>query len=140
MNAGILLKATLLLVGAAIMMLGLNIGLGGIRTLGWQMPGEFFEITDEALFRRHDSHIRFIGGVWFGIGVTYFAGGIFLDELRSTLVVLCAAVALAGLFRLSGATFEVGPNAAVWPSFALEVLGFPSLGWWLSRPFVPHEN
>ena len=68
MNNVIVLRVVVALVGAAIVFLGLNIGLGGMRTLGWQMSPDFISITNEAAFRVQDSHIRFIGGVWFGVG------------------------------------------------------------------------
>jgi hypothetical protein len=136
MKSEIVLKSVLLLIGVAVILLGLNIGLGGIRTLGWQMSGAFFEVTNETLFRAHDSHIRFIGGVWFGVGVVYLFGGFFLDALRPALVVLCAVIAVAGLFRLSGLFLGAEFSPAIWTSFALEVIGFPCLGWWLGQPFM----
>lgn len=134
MNSEILLKLILLVVGIAIMLLGLNIGLGGIHTLGWQMSGTFLQITNNHLFHAHDSHIRFVGGVWFGIGAVYLTGSIFLDRLRPTMIVLCAVIALAGLFRLSGLLHGAELNPGIWVSFGLEVAGFPCLGWWLGRP------
>jgi hypothetical protein len=37
----VLLRAVLLIAGLVVMVLGLNVGLGGIRTLGLQVQGEF---------------------------------------------------------------------------------------------------
>jgi hypothetical protein len=133
MNTLKLMKPTLLLVGSAIMFLGLNVGLGGIQTLGWQMPGSFMQITNETAFHVQDSHIRFIGGVWFGVGAVFFAGGFLRDALRSTLIVFCGLIALAGLFRLSGIEGGAVYSAAILPSLALELIGFPLLGWWLAK-------
>lgn len=74
--------------GASIIFLGLNIGLGGIRTLGWQVTQDFVSITDAVIFDVQDNHIRFIGGIWFGIGAIFLIGGLALDKLRPTLITL----------------------------------------------------
>ena len=41
-----ILRIILGLIGVGILFLGLNIGLGGIQTLGWQGAGPFITITD----------------------------------------------------------------------------------------------
>lgn len=130
MPNAILLRLVLLLAGAAIMFLGLNIGLGGIFTLGWQMSQPFIEITDAAVFQLHDSHMRFVGGVWFGVGAVFFAGGFFPRRLRETLMILCAVIALAGLFRFGGSALL---DSAILRSTVLELIGFPLLAFWLHR-------
>ena len=131
MTRSILLRLILALVSLAIMMLGLNIGLGGIPTLGWQTSETFIAVTNETVFHVQDSHIRFIGGVWFCVGAIYLLGAFYYDKLRTTLITLSVAIAVAGLFRLSG--FEGGAvfSAAIVPSLALEIIGFPLLAWWL---------
>lgn len=65
------INAVVVIIGAAIIFLGLNIGLGGIKTLGWQSSQDFVAITDAAVFDAQDSHIRFLGGIWFGIGAVF---------------------------------------------------------------------
>ncbi|MFT7595096.1 MAG: hypothetical protein ACI8R4_002422 [Paracoccaceae bacterium] len=125
------LTATLVLAGIAIMFLGLNVGLGGMQTLGWQTSAPFIAVTDETVFHVQDSHIRFIGGVWFSVGAVFFLGGFKQEILRTTLVVLCAAIAFAGLFRLSGLSGGVVFSAAIMPSLALELVAFPLLAGWL---------
>ena len=131
MTRSILLRLILALVSLAIMMLGLNIGLGGIPTLGWQTSETFIAVTNETVFHVQDSHIRLIGGVWFCVGAIYLLGAFYYDKLRTTLITLSVAIAVAGLFRLSG--FEGGAvfSAAIVPSLALEIIGFPLLAWWL---------
>lgn len=118
----------LIIAGIAIMALGLNIGLGGVQTLGLQISESFFTITNEEIFNTQDNHIRFIGGIWFCVGALFFLGSIFLNSLRVTLIVLCCAIGIAGLFRLSGSdvlTTEIAP------SLTLELIAFPLLGFWL---------
>lgn len=127
------LNVVLVLLGAAIIFLGLNIGLGGMKTLGWQLPNDFIMVTDPAMFQIQDSHIRFVGGVWFGVGVVFVLGGFALVALRTTLVTLCFIVAGAGLFRFSAMDMGVLLGADIAPSLLLELIGFPLLGWWIWR-------
>ncbi len=131
MKRSLPLKTVLALVGLAIMVLGLNIGLGGIPTLGWQTSETFIAVTNETVFHVQDSHIRFIGGVWFGVGVIFLLGASLTDRLRGTMVTLSVAIAFAGLFRLSGLDGGVVFSAAILPSLALEIIGFPLLVVWL---------
>lgn len=68
MRRNYLLRGVMALLGLAVVVLGLNIGLGGIRTLGWQGGAvEFLTVTDPALFAVRDSHVRFIGGIWLAL-------------------------------------------------------------------------
>ncbi|MFV1498228.1 DUF4345 domain-containing protein [Phaeobacter sp. JH20_02] len=126
-----LLNAVVVIIGAVIVLLGLNVGLGGIKTLGWQSTRDFVSITDAATFHAQDSHIRFIGGVWFGVGAVFMIGGFAMRQLRPTLIILSAMIAVAGLFRLSAMDTGGVFSAAIAPSFAFELVGFPLLGWWL---------
>ena len=133
MTHSIPLTAILILVGTSIMALGLNIGLGGIPTLGWQTTEPFIAITNETIYHVQDSHIRFIGGVWFGVGAIFFLGAILQATLRPTLIILCAAIACAGLFRLSGLDGGAVFSSSILPSLVLEIIAFPLLAWWLTR-------
>ena len=131
MNKIKLLNSVVVIVGAAIIFLGLNVGLGGIRTLGWQTTRDFISISDAATFHVQDSHIRFIGGIWFGVGAAFLIGGFAMNWFRPTLIILSVMIAIAGLFRLSGMDSGVVFSRAVAPSIALELFGFPLLAWWL---------
>ena len=131
MNSIKLLNAVVVILGAAIIFLGLNIGLGGIQTLGWQAPRDFISISDAAAFHVQDSHIRFIGGVWFGVGAAFLLGGFAMSRFRPTLIILSVMIAIAGLFRLSGMNSGVLFSVDIAPSMALELIGFPLLTWWL---------
>ena len=123
------LRAVLALLGLAIIVLGLNVGLGGIQTLGWQGGATvFFNVTDPAMFAVRDSHIRFIGGVWLAVGLTLLSGAVWLRQLRTVLVAVAGMVVVGGLTRL------VGPLPGdVLASLGLELVGFPLLGWWVWR-------
>ena len=125
------LNTVVVIVGAGIVFLGLNIGLGGIKTMGWQSTRDFISITDTATFNSHDSHIRFIGGVWFGVGALFIIGGFAMNSFRSILIALSAIIAFAGLFRLNGMNAEVIFSSAILPSLVFELVGFPLLACWL---------
>ena len=131
MNKIKLLNLVVVIVGAAIIFLGLNIGLGGIQTLGWQATRDFISISYAATFHVQDSHIRFIGGVWFSVGAAFLIGGFAMNRFRPTLIILSAMIAIAGLFRLSGMESGVIFSAAIVPSIVFELIGFPLLAWWL---------
>jgi hypothetical protein len=50
-DVNFLLRGAIALVGAGIVLLGLNVGLGGIQTLGWQGgAAPFFAVTDAPIF------------------------------------------------------------------------------------------
>lgn len=129
MKRNYLLRGVLALLGLAVVYLGLNVGLGGIRTLGWQGGiADFLTVTDPALFAVRDSHIRFIGGIWLAVGMTLAGGAVWFGRLRPVLVAITALVFAGGVTRLSGA---LPPD--VLPSLALELIGFPLLGWWIAK-------
>jgi hypothetical protein len=127
-----LLNMVVVIVGVAIIFLGLNVGLGGIKTLGWQTTRDFISITDATTFHAQDSHIRFIGGIWFCVGAVFVIGGLAMRKFRPTLITLSFMIAIAGLFRLSDMDSGVIFSAAIAPSLALELIGFPLLAWWLA--------
>ena len=131
MNKIKLLNSVVVIVGTAIIFLGLNVGLGGIQTMGWQTTRDFISISDAATFHVQDSHIRFIGGVWFGVGAAFLIGGFAMNRFRPTLIILSIMIAIAGLFRLSGMDSGVILSGAIAPSIAMELVGFPLLAWWL---------
>jgi hypothetical protein len=132
-SRNVLLRTVLAIAGAAIVFLGLNVGLGGIQTLGWQGSGDFVTVTDPALFAVRDNHVRFIGGVWLGVGLLFLAGAVALDRLRTVLVALTAMIFVGGLARLSASDPALLTSAAIAPSLALELVLFPLLGLWVAR-------
>jgi uncharacterized protein YjeT (DUF2065 family) len=129
-----LLRGVLMLIGAVVVVLGLNIGLGGIRTLGWQGGATtFLAVTDPTLYAVRDNHVRFIGGVWLGAGLVILAGGIWLEQLRPVLIAICAMVVVGGLARFSAPAPAILAEATIAPSLLLELLGFPLLALWIAR-------
>lgn len=126
-----LLRGVLLVLGAVVVVLGLNVGLGGIRTLGWQGGVvEFLTITDPAVFAVRDNHVRFIGGVWLGAGLLVAGGAFWLKQLRAVLVAIAAMVFVGGLSRLGALDPALLADMAIIPSLLFELIGFPLLGLW----------
>jgi hypothetical protein len=133
-NPNYLLRAVLALFGAGIVFLGLNVGFGGIQTLGWQGgAGSFFTVTNAPVFAVRDSHVRFIGGVWLALGLLMFAGSFAFQRLRAALIAFTFMIFVGGVARLSGGDPAILIGADVAPSFFFEVIAVPLLGFWFTR-------
>lgn len=133
------IRVVLVLAGASILLTGINVAFGGIRTLGWQGERMFFDVTNQTAFLAQDSHVRFLGGLWLGVGLFFIVAATDLARHRGTLSILLALVFLGGLARLTQMHLEttLGPN--VLGSFLAELVGMPILFFWLSKS-VPRER
>lgn len=129
----IVLRIVLAAVGAVMIALGLNVGFGGILTLGWQGSTDFVSVTNAGAFAAQDNHVRFLGGFWLGAGLLTVAGAFFLDHLRPVLTGIAAMVFVGGLTRFSVADPALITSAAILPSLAAELVLFPALALWLWR-------
>ena len=132
----LLLRGVLALAGAVIVWLGLNVGLGGIPTLGWQGPTDFFTVTDQANYAVRDNHIHFLGGFWLGAGLVMVLGAVFLSQLRSALIALSGMIFVGGLARLSSQDTELLLSAQIAPSLFAEFILIPILGFWIYRSTI----
>jgi hypothetical protein len=128
-----LLRTVLVIAGLVMIALGLNVGLGGIRTLGLQVPGDFLQVTDAAVFASQDSHVRFLGGFWLGAGLLMASGSLWFERLQSLLIAICAMAFLGGVMRLTAHDPAIVLVQGLLPSVVAELLGFPLLGVWISR-------
>lgn len=127
------LRAVLALVGAVIVFLGLNVGLGGIQTLGWQGGAvPFVAVTDAAVFAVRDNHFRFIGGVWLGLGLLMLGASVAFRQLRGAVVAFSAMVFVGGLARFSG-DLGVLMSLDIAPSLVFELVAMPLIGLWAWR-------
>lgn len=128
------LRAAIAIVGVFVVVLGLNVGLGGIQTLGWQGgTTPFVTITDPAVFAVRANHFRFIGGVWLALGLLMLAGAFAFQQLRSVLIALTAMMFVGGLTRLSAGNLPLLASADLAPSLLFEVVVAPLLGLWMWR-------
>ena len=132
------LRLVLALCGAGIVFLGLNVGFGGIATLGWQGSMDFVVVADASAFAVQDSHVRFLGGVWLGVGALFLLGAVFFKQCTSVLLVLCGLVFLGGLVRMSAFDPALLFGADIGPSLFAELIVFPGLAmliWRAQRTF-----
>lgn len=129
MASRVVLRALLLAVGAAVVLTGVNVGFGGIRTLGLQGPQDFIDVTNAAAFGAQDSHVRFLGGLWLGVGLLFAAGAFYLRKLRGALLAALALIVIGGLARFSAACAALGPS--VLPSLIAELALMPALFAWV---------
>jgi hypothetical protein len=127
------LRMILAITGCVIVWLGLNVGLGGIQTLGWQGSADFMDVTDEAIYAIRDNHVRFIAGVWSAVGLLMIAGAFWIRQMRGLLLSLFAMIFVGGLMRLSAADFGLLLSADIAPSLIAELVLFPLLALWIYR-------
>lgn len=133
-NPSYLLRGVLAAVGAVIVFLGINVGFGGIQTLGWQDGGaNFLTVTDGPIYAVHDNHIRFIGGVWLALGLLMLAGSFAFRQLRIILVAFTFMIFVGGIARLSGGSLSLLTSSDIAPSLLFEVIIAPLLGWWFTK-------
>lgn len=133
------LRATLGIIGLAIIFLGLNVGFGGIQTLGWQGAGEFVSIIDPDLYEVRDNHVRFIGGVWLGVGLVFLASAFLFSQLKMIVLVLFGVIFVGGMARLSAMDAALLMSAEIVPSLIAELVVFPLIGLWVWRQERSHD-
>ena len=127
------LRVVLCVTGAIVVWLGLNVGMGGFETLGWQGARGFFSVTDPKTFAVQDNHVRFIEGVWLSVGLVLMAGGVALNHLRSVLIALTGMVFVGGLMRFTSADAALLLSSCIAPSLIAELVAFPLLGFWIFK-------
>ena len=127
------LRIVLVLAGGFIVFTGINTAFGGILTLGWQGQTVFFEITDEHMYLVQDSHIRFFGGLWLGVGLLFLLAATNLQRYQSPLKFTFALVFLGGLVRFSQMHLDITLGQDIVGSSISELIGMPFLYFWLSR-------
>ncbi len=128
-----ILRTILILLGIANVLVGLNVGLGGIQTLGWQGQQSFFQVTDEQAFLVQDSHTRFFGGLYCATGVFLILATTRLDKYRTALGLVFCLIFAGGLARLSMMRADILLSSGVVGSLVTELLLMPVLYFWLRR-------
>jgi hypothetical protein len=127
------LRLALILAGLFTALTGISLMLGGMLTLAWQGPAAFFTVTNQHAYLVQDSHIRFFGGLWIGVGSLFILGAVKPQRLYSTLTVIFVLIFLGGLARFSQLRPDItfGPNIV--GSVAAELIGMPMLYFWLTH-------
>jgi len=126
-------RAILILLGLVNIFLGLNVGFGGILTLGWQGQTKFFEIIDEYSYLIQDSHIRFFGGLYVGIGLFLILASTNLRKYHTALNLVLALIFIGGLTRFTMMRFDIIFGRDIIGSLLTELVLMPILFLWLSK-------
>jgi hypothetical protein len=129
----LLLKIVLALTATFIVLSGLNIGLGGIPTLGWGGQKDFLTVTNETDYRIQDSHVRYVGGLWLGIGLFFFLSLTNLARFKTILLFCFVLIFFGGILRLFQGQPDTTFRLPVLPSLLAELLGMPFLFFWLQK-------
>lgn len=127
------LQIVLATAGAFIAFTGLNVALGGIATLGWLGPTDFYEVSSPSDFLVHDNHVRFLGGVWTAIGGFLIIASADPARFRQGITLAMVLVFAGGIARLSVLDLSVLTGAKLIGSFVAELLGAPAVILWLSK-------
>lgn len=129
------LKLVLIGAGAFIVFLGIDFGVGGFRTLGWQGSGstDFVQVSDPARFGVQDSHFRFFGGAFGALGAWMIFATRDLRRHRQSLLLVLAAIAAGGCMRFTSGDLGLlfGPELAV--ALLIEIGLSAILAAWLIR-------
>lgn len=126
-------RAIIIVLGLLNIFIGINVGFGGIATLGLQGQTEFFEVTNENIFLMRDSHIRFLGGLYGGIGLFLILAATNLNKYQTALRLIFAVIFVGGLARFTMMRFDVIFGQDMLTSVLVELILMPVLYVWSSR-------
>lgn len=126
------LRTVLALLGAVSVFVAINVAFGGLETLGWQGPSRYFAVTDHDAYLLRDSHARFYGGVYLGIGAFLVLAATNLTRHRTALNLVFALIFLGGLARLTQGDLTVTFGRDLTVSSLIEIVGMPALALWLN--------
>lgn len=128
-----LFRVVLVLSGAAVIFLALNVALGGIPTMGWLGERPFLAVTDEGQYRLIDNHVRFFGGLFAGLGLLLLFAATDPVKYRQATLLVFAAIFVGGVARFSAPDMSVVFEAEIVNSLAAELVLMPLLAFWLLR-------
>jgi len=109
-----------------------------MRTLGLQGATSFLDIKSPHDYLVRDSHTRFLGGVWMGIGLLFLVSPIKLTVFRPMLNLAFALIFSLARFTLPRQDVLLDPG--ILPSLLAELVGMPLLYLWLSRSVKPSTS
>lgn len=140
--SSMLFRALLVVVGLLTVLIGVNVGFGGILTLGLQGQVSFLEVTNEHAYLIRDSHIRYFGGLYGGVGLFLILAATDPIRYRSALNLVFALIFIGGLARFTMMQPSVVFGPDIITSLLAELVLMPILFVWLlkmapaSRPSV----
>lgn len=131
--ASYILRALIAALGLVALYSGVDNAFGGIASLGFQSPPNFYAVTDATAFALRDSNIRFLGGLWLALGALFLAGAIWLQRLRITLSCAFGLLFIGGLARLTASDLTPVLGGPLTASLAAELILMPALALWTLR-------
>ena len=125
----IVLRFVVAVGGAFAVFTGADFALHGIAPAG----ANFLTVTDQQAFDARDSHTRFLGGIWLGVGLVFIAASVWFASLKTALLASIALIFVGGLARATAmqTIFALVPETA--GSLAVELIGMPLLALWVWR-------
>lgn len=140
LNEATVLRVILVIVGLFVVFVGINVGFGGIRTLGWQVSPDFVSVTNEADYLVQDNHVRFLGGLFGAAGLFLILGATNLKRYQAELRLVFALIFVGGLARFTSLQPNVLLGANVVTSLAAEIILMPILFFWTPRVLIRHQE
>lgn len=125
----IVLRLVVAVGGAFAVFTGADFALHGIAPAG----ADFLTVTDQHAFDVRDSHSRFLGGVWLGVGLVFLAASIWFAALKTALLACIALIFVGGLARATALQTIVALVPETAGSLAVELIGMPLLAMWVWR-------
>ncbi|MBO6633089.1 DUF4345 family protein [Parvibaculum sp.] len=119
--------------GLFVIVLGLNVALGGMATAGWLGERPFFTVTDEEQYGLLDSHIRFFGGFFAAAGFFLLIAASNPLHYAQGLYLVFATIFAGGIARFSLFDAGIFTNPDVFWALAAELVLMQVLAFWLSR-------
>ncbi len=131
MIANIAFRIVLVIVGAVSAVIAVNVAFGGLHTLGWQGPTDYFTVTDEANFAIRDNHARFFGGVMLALGAFFILAATNPRRYRGALLLAITLMFAGGLARFTQFELGVTFGPAIIVSALVELVLMPVLAVWV---------
>lgn len=126
-------RTLLALAGVIILYQGIDNAAGGLASAGLQGPTDFFSVTDQAAFETRDSHVRFLGGLWLGVGLVFLAATAKLRALRPAVMTVCFLAFAGGVSRAFSMSVEELTAHNLTGALAAELAVLPAIGVWAWR-------
>lgn len=131
--SAMIFRIVLMVLGAINIFLGINVGFGGISTLGWQGQTKFFEVIDEYAFLMQDSHIRFFGGLYIGMGIFLMLASTNVKKYYTALNLVLGLIFMGGLARFTMMRPDIIFGRDIIGSLLAELVLMPILFVWLLK-------
>jgi len=80
-----------------------------------------------------DSHIRYLSGILFGIGIGFWSGIPRIEHMTARFRLLTFLVFIGGIMRLAGVVFKGIPSDGMMFGLGMELVVTPLLCLWQSR-------